>query len=372
MRICFYLLLFLIPFIGIPQNDKKLSLNIGDIAPPLQVKEGLKGNEVKNFEKGKIYVLEFWATWCAPCKAAMPHLSVLADKYKNQVSIIGIDFHEFKTTTKVQIKEFVRNMGDKMDYAVAIGDDFFMESDWIKPSGEEHNGIPKSFVINAQGRLAWIGYPKDLDNVLSQIVENKWDIKKELDKRNLNKYLAELDDSLNYELMKYNYDAYYKSNDFGKPDSCLWMVSEIIKKEPKLKYAPFIASYTFYALLKTNMHEAFNYGKEVLITPTYEDPACDIIIDAIKRYSDKFKITKEINLLAAEAYQVKINQVTYPEIVDVSKLYYKMAEFYYRANDKFNAIKAEENAIQILQSKKDFSDTDMINLKSRLTLYKNM
>ncbi|WP_437918099.1 TlpA family protein disulfide reductase [Sphingobacterium sp. LRF_L2] len=53
---------------------------VGDPAPPIRYSKWLKGTPVENYEKGHIYVIECWATWCGPCIAAMPHLSELAKK----------------------------------------------------------------------------------------------------------------------------------------------------------------------------------------------------------------------------------------------------------------------------------------------------
>src|SRR5437879_6535769 len=68
---------------------------IGEPPPPigleniLQAPEGTKATWAAL--KGKVVVLEFWATWCGPCVAAIPHLNELADKFKNQpVQFIAI------------------------------------------------------------------------------------------------------------------------------------------------------------------------------------------------------------------------------------------------------------------------------------------
>ena len=165
-----FLLLCIIAITAQAQDDQSPSLNIGDPAPPLRVREWLKGTPVQQFEKGNVYVLEFWATWCGPCNAAMPHLSALAAEYKDRVTISGIDVYESKNTFMEKVKAFVDSMGSRMEYHVAAEDSNFMEVDWFDASGTR--GIPMSFVVNGDGRLAWIGHPKDLDEVLPKIVNN--------------------------------------------------------------------------------------------------------------------------------------------------------------------------------------------------------
>jgi thiol-disulfide isomerase/thioredoxin len=334
------------------QESKIPSLSLGDTAPPLRVGEWLKGKPVEQFEKGKVYLVEFWATWCNPCKAAIPRLSKLARKYKNKVIVIGVDVYEQQLALAMrknikQIKDFVDSMGHRMKYRVAVQDSNFMETDWLLASGEQ--GIPRTFVINAEGRVAWIGHPMYVHEILLKILHNGWDINEALAKRDSDKRLKELDDSLIYEFARYNGDVRFPGEDFGKPDSALLAINEWVRKEPKLKYAPNMAFNTFSALLKTDMHKAYEYGKELLITPTYEEPPYNEIISIIERWSDKITLPSEIYELGAEAYQEEIEHFPYPEIFNMPKRYNKMAGWYWRANNKSKAIDAEKKAIKALK-----------------------
>ena len=77
------------------QTDEKKSdkLSIGDAAPALEATKWLQGKEVKKFEKDKVYVVEFWATWCPPCRTSIPHLTELQKKNKD-VTFIGVSAFE--------------------------------------------------------------------------------------------------------------------------------------------------------------------------------------------------------------------------------------------------------------------------------------
>lgn len=344
-------LLLVLSFFTITSNAQQTNsslLNVGDNAPPLKIKQWLKGTPVHQFEKGKIYVMEFWATWCGPCIAAMPHLSDLAREYKNQVTIIGVDVKEDNNTPIKKVQAFVDKMGKRMNYNVAVADSTYMETAWFEAAGEQ--GIPKSFVINTDGKLAWIGHPRFLAEVLKKIVSNTWEVNAELAKRNLNRYLEKLDNKANDSLKIYTGD-YMNGNYTGKPDSTLLAINYFLQKEPRLKYAPGIVFHTFSALLKTDMHKAYEYGKTAITTTTYDDdPPFDLICDIIDEYSNKLNLTPEIYELGAESYQAGID--AYPEIVK-SGVYRHMVDWYWRANNKTKSAEAAKKAIEVLKSENE-------------------
>lgn len=144
----------------------------GSPAPALDVKKWLKGSPVKSFDKNKIYVVEFWATWCGPCLQSIPHLTEMA-KANKDVTFIGVSIWEDDVNDN--IANFVKNMGDKMDYNVAYsGNKDGMATTWMEPAAQ--NGIPAAFVIK-NGAIQWIGHPMSLDKPLAEIKAGTFDLK---------------------------------------------------------------------------------------------------------------------------------------------------------------------------------------------------
>ena len=149
-----------------------------DPAPPLQVSKWVKGKAVNLSEgKGKnVYVIEFWATWCGPCRKSIPHLTELQKKYKDKgVIFIGVSTDSEKTVK--QVKPFVEDMGDKMGYTVAIDDDGATNKAYMEAF--DVDGIPHAFVVDKEGRIVWHGHPSfpedRMDEVLKLVVSGKWD-----------------------------------------------------------------------------------------------------------------------------------------------------------------------------------------------------
>jgi thiol-disulfide isomerase/thioredoxin len=155
------------------KSDKVLS--VGDKAPALAVKEWVKGDPITGFEKGKVYVVEFWATWCGPCIASMPHLSELQKQYKDKgVTIVGVTTEDRRNTLEA-VKKMVAAKGDTMGYTVGWDDAHKTYESYMNAAAQ--NGIPTSFIVNRDGVIAYIGHPMKINKTLEEVVANKQDIK---------------------------------------------------------------------------------------------------------------------------------------------------------------------------------------------------
>jgi len=164
-----------------PPGMVELALKPGMPAPEFKVEKFLKGEPFSSFEKGKVYVIEFWATWCGPCIMGIPHLTDLQKEYKDKgVVICGVNVAEDKVYTPetlTKVTNFVETTGDAMGYSVAYdGAVPFMQIAWMKAAGQR--GIPCAFVVDQKGTVAWIGHPMQLDMVLEEVTAGKWDIEK--------------------------------------------------------------------------------------------------------------------------------------------------------------------------------------------------
>src|SRR2546422_5100639 len=164
---------------GRAAENSEATLKVGNPAPKLQVSRWVQGEPVKDFEDDKAYIVEFWATWCGPCVASIPHVNELHQKYKDKgLVVIGQNVWENDTS---KVEPFITKMGEKMTYRVALdngaGNKGKMAQTWMEAA--DQHGIPTAFIVNKQGKIAWIGHPMSLkESVLEQVLDGKFDVAK--------------------------------------------------------------------------------------------------------------------------------------------------------------------------------------------------
>lgn len=157
-----------------------VTLKPGDAAPTLKDAVWLKGEPATEWKKGHIYVLDFWATWCGPCVASIPHINELQKEFKDKnVHVIGVAI--WPRNGMKPTKGYVESRGDEMNYTIAEDVDNKIAAAFMETTNS--NGIPTAMVIDGEGRLAWIGHPMSgLDSVVGSIVAGSFDVKAEAEK----------------------------------------------------------------------------------------------------------------------------------------------------------------------------------------------
>lgn len=165
-------------------------LTIGSEAPPLNIEHWVQNGNgkfkpVTKFESGKVYVVEFWATWCGPCVSSMPHLAELQSKFADKgVQIVSISDEDLKT-----VEDFLerplrgQKEGEEKTYR-DLTSAYCLTTDPDQSASEDYmlaakqNGIPTSFIVGKDSKIEWIGHPMELDDTLEAVVEGKWDREK--------------------------------------------------------------------------------------------------------------------------------------------------------------------------------------------------
>lgn len=346
-----------------------VTLKPGDAAPELIV-NWIKGTPVQGFDKDMVYVVEFWATWCGPCKMAMPHLSELAKQYAGKVTFVGVNIWERGMENKPYesampvVKEFVENMGDKMGYNVAMDkNEKFMANNWMKAAGQ--NGIPSSFLIK-EGKIAWIGHPMELDKIIEQVLAGTFDIAAY--QAEVQKKRAEEDRIMaSYKEMSAKVAKAVEAKDYTNAvaiiDNALPSLNPNLKSRANsLKFKTLISFDPDKAIVfcqemkKVDENAVFNIINIVLAEDGYPAKIYQMVIDSINELRNDSRMNNA-------GGQVTINMC--------------LAECYYKMKDKDNAVRFAQTGYDIAakavadQDKEaGFDESSLVSMKAEIEKYK--
>jgi thiol-disulfide isomerase/thioredoxin len=130
-------------FAGFAQQKKLWAKSLlGQPAPKLEVEKWLTAEPDT---KGKFVLIDFWATWCPPCRKAIPELNAFHKKFGDQLVVIGVS-----DETEAAVRKLAE---PKIDYFVAI------DTQGRTKKKVEVTGIPHVLIIDPQGIVRWEGFP---------------------------------------------------------------------------------------------------------------------------------------------------------------------------------------------------------------------
>ena len=306
-------LALLIPTVCMAGDDE--TLTIGDKAPDIDIAHWLKGDQVKAFEDGKVYVMEFWATWCGPCRASMPHISELQEKYKDyDVTVIGVSDEDLQTVVKFLCETGKEETlwNDKIQYTLATDPDRSVYKSYMKAAAQR--GIPTAFIVGKDQRIEWIGHPMGMDEPLDDVVRDNWD--REVAKVKFEEQIAKT-----REMMKYQ-RRIKEATDEGDWDGAIKAVNELTEiNESHFQYK---ASLFRSMLIKCeDTSRTYGFGRE--IAKSHWDEA--MFLNQIAWFTVDVKEVKKRDFKFALETALRANELTEGKdaaILDtVARVYYE-------------------------------------------------
>lgn len=126
------------------ENGRLSSVAIGNTAPDFTAKD-LSGRDViLSGLAGRVVVLEFWATWCPPCRSTIPDLIALHDRYRDRnVTVLAVSVDEGRNLVST-LTDFSRE--NKINYTILLGNDAVTRAYKVR-------NIPVVFLIDKTGKI---------------------------------------------------------------------------------------------------------------------------------------------------------------------------------------------------------------------------
>jgi len=350
--------LLLLPLLqAAPQAERPFALMVGDPAPAIQVAEWVQGKPLAKLDPAQLYVVEFWATWCGPCKVAIPHLNELSKEYAGKVQFVGVSVWEHITAdAPYSVPQFVQQMGEKMTYTVASDavkaseETAPMAKNWMEAAGQ--GGIPTAFIVK-EGKVAWIGHPMTIDKPLADVVAGTYDLASATKKYAVDARLKGITAKLGKEITKAK-----KDKDFA---TALKLIDEAVAKEASVE-TKFGTEKYFLLVDAQRAADAASYGRR-LVSQVIADNAMALnqLAWTIVDPQGKWKTGDyDLAVLAAEQ-AVKLQESKDASTLDTLGL------ALFKAGQLERAIQVQTQAVSLAAGNKDLET----ELKARLEEFKS-
>lgn len=315
-------------------------LRIGDKPPKLEVGAWIRGDAVTDFRTDHVYVVEFWATWCGPCKRSVPHLSELQGKHTGKLTVIGVSIWENRTGESEEqiakkVRDFVAIQKPAMAYTVASDTGAnFMAVNWMGAAGR--NSIPHAFIISG-GAIGWIGNPlsPDFDQTLDKALEGTLDVKAEAARAAAEEAAAK----------RYNETMVrcHALNSEGKTSEAVAVIDESLKVETEPNARGSLLRYKFNLLSTYDEPAAYALARSVLEGELKDsENELSMFCEAIAG-NDRLKSP---DTALAVRLGERANQIAKGKN---AAILYRLATAHHRAGDLDKAIATQQSAIDAVK-----------------------
>jgi peroxiredoxin len=141
-------------------TDESPVLEIGSAAPPFELK-ALNGKKMRLEDlKGKRVLLNFWATWCPPCKAEMPELESFYHQHKKEIEVVAVNID-----SQSDVKGYAKKLG--LTFPILLDEKNEVNKDYGILS------IPTTYLINEKGKITNLHIGSMSKNELNQLYKMK-------------------------------------------------------------------------------------------------------------------------------------------------------------------------------------------------------
>lgn len=296
------------------QDEAKLK--VGSEAPAITGLEFVQGELAAN---PKVRVVEFWATWCGPCRQSIPHINELYQAQRGKgLEVIGISDEK-----REKVEPFIRQQAGRMTYTVACDPEKAMVQAFMQAAGK--SGIPCAFVIGQNNKIVYIGHPmeEEFARAVKLSLEGRYDPV-------LSKKADPLLEAARRAVKSKNFkDAYKRFDEVIALDPAVFVDTAIEKYRVMLCEEQNVAAASEYAkLLAKNFTEASDAG-------ALRDLAIALSSDSrVTRYDN------ELAMVAAQAMMKVARSGDPSPHATVASVWYAMGDF-------AKAVECQKKAVRV-------------------------